>query len=142
MPKLLVIRNFCTLGTVTNLNGLNSDPRLARGGKIGYVRAFYDELAKTFSYFTEFLNKVRLVRNEELRLAAKSREAADRALKTYEMERGKTCPFAFFDDFVHPDAHRAQRNYLQAVQRDIDVQKGEYPVRCPCGGCERNGKDR
>jgi hypothetical protein len=111
--------------TITNLNGLNSDARLARGGKIGYARAFYDDLVKTFSYFGEFLNKVRLVRNEELRLGARSREAADRALKTYELERGKSCPFAFFDDFVHPDAHRAQRNYLQAVQRDIDVRKDD-----------------
>jgi len=111
--------------TVTNLNGLNSDPYLARGGKIGYIRVFYDELVKTFAYFTEFLNKVRLTRNEEMRLGAKSREAAERALKTYELERGKTCPFAFFDDFVHPDAHRAQRNYLQAVQRDIDVRKDD-----------------
>lgn len=118
-------KKFLNAWTAMNLNGLNSDPRLARGGKIGYVRAFYDELVKTFSYFTEFLNKVRLVRNEELRLAAKSREGAERALKVYEMERGKTCPFAFFDDFVHPDAHRAQRNYLQAVQRDIDVRKDD-----------------
>ena len=37
----------------------------------------------------------------------------------------KKCPFAFFDDFTHPDAHRAQRNYLQAVQRDIDVRKDD-----------------
>ena len=111
--------------TVTNLNGLNPDPNLARGGKIGYVRVFYEELIKTFSFFAEFLHKVRLVRNEELRLAARSREAAERALKTYDLERGKTCPFAFFDDFVHPDAHRAQRNYLMAAQRDIDVRKDD-----------------
>ncbi len=111
--------------TKTTLNGLNSDPLLARGGKIGYVRVFYEELIQTFSYFNEFLNKVRLVRNEELRLASRSKEAAERALKTYELDRGKKCPFAFFDDFTHPDAHRAQRNYLQAVQRDIDVRKDD-----------------
>lgn len=118
-------KKFLSAWTSTNLNGLNSDPRLARGGKIGYVRVFYDELAKSFAYFTEFLHKVRLVRNEELRLSAKTREAAERALKTYELERGKTCPFTFFDDFVHPDAHRAQRNYLFAAQRDIDVRKDD-----------------
>ncbi len=118
-------KKFLQAWTVNNLNGLNSDPRLARGGKIGYVRAFYDELVNTFSYFAEFLNKVRLVRNEELHLAVHTREAAEYALKIYEMERGKTCPFAFFDDFVHPVAHRAQHNYLQAVQCDIDVRKDD-----------------
>jgi len=110
---------------LNNLNGINSDPYLARGGKIGYVRIFCEELVKTFAYFNEFLNKVRLTRNEEMRLAVRSRESVDHALKTYELERGKTCPFAFFDDFVHPDAHRAQRNYLLAVQRDIDVRKDD-----------------
>lgn len=111
--------------TLHALNGEAADPRIARGGKIGYVRAFYDELAQTLAYFIGFLNKVRLVRNEELRLSARSREAATRALKTYEIERGKKCPFAFWDNFTHPDAHRAQRNYLMAEQRDIDVRKDD-----------------
>ncbi|MBL0344149.1 hypothetical protein [Candidatus Villigracilis affinis] len=66
--------------TLTNLNGINSDPRLARGGKIGYVRAFYEDLVKTFAYFTEFLNKVHLVRNEEMQLASKASAAANNAL--------------------------------------------------------------
>jgi hypothetical protein len=125
MPSWKGIRNFCRLGTLHALNGDSADPIVARGGKIGYVRTFYDELAQTCAYFIGFLNKVRLTRNEDLRLAARSREAVTRALQQYDRERGKKCIFAFFDDFTHPDAHRAQRNYLQAEQRDIDVRKDD-----------------
>lgn len=107
------------------LNGDSTDPRVARGGKIGYVRSFYAGLIENFDYFVKFLNQVRQVRNEDLRLAARTRQAADFALKEYERLRGKQCWLTFWDDFTHPDAHRAQRNYLMAEQRDIDVRKDD-----------------
>ena len=118
-------RKLLRVWTAYTLNGDSADPMIARSGKIGFVRAFYSELAEAFSYFTGFLNKVRLTRNEELRLAARTQEAARRALMEYERTRGKKCWLTFWDDFTHPDAHRSQRNYLMAEQRDIDVRKDD-----------------
>lgn len=111
--------------TQQTLNGQSVDPRLSRGGKIGYVKAFYRELVDTFTYFIGFLNKVRLARNEELKLASRTGAAARSALLQYEKDKGKKCWCTFFDDFTHPDAHRAARNYLLAEQRDIDVRKDD-----------------
>jgi hypothetical protein len=107
------------------LNGDSTDPRTARGGKIGYIRSFYSGLIDNFDYFIQFLNTVRQTRNEELRLAARTRQAADVALREYQRLCGKKCWLSFWDDFTHPDAHRAQRNYLMAEQRDIDVRKDD-----------------
>lgn len=118
-------RKLLAAWTLHTLNGDSSDPMIARSGKIGYVRAFYSELVETFSYFIGFLNKVRQTRNEEMRLAARTQEAARRSLMEYERIRGKKCWLTFWDDFTHPDAHRAQRNYLLAEQRDIDVRKDD-----------------
>ena len=118
-------RKLLRAWTLHMLNGESADPVVARGGKIGYVRAFYSELAETFNYFVGFLNKVRQTRNEELRLAARTQEGARRSLMEYDRLRGKKGWFTFWDDFTHPDAHRAQRNYLLAEQRDIDVRKDD-----------------
>jgi hypothetical protein len=107
------------------LNGQSSDPVIARGGKIGYIRSFYAELANTFSYYIVFLNKVRLCRNEDLKLDSRSKQAAEQALKTYQDEGSKKGWFTFWDNNTHPDAHQAQRNYLDAEQRVIDVRRDD-----------------
>ncbi|MBI5823887.1 MAG: hypothetical protein HZB18_07670 [Chloroflexi bacterium] len=111
--------------TLHTLNGDSPDARIARGGKIGYVRAFYVGLLENFDYFIKFLNSINQVRNEDLRLSARTRQAADSTLKEYDRLRGKKCWLPFWDDFTHPDAHRAARNYLMAEQRDIDVRKDD-----------------
>lgn len=118
-------RKLLQAWTINTLNGQSEDPMIARSGKIGYARVFYHELANTFHYFIGFLNSVRQQRNETLRLGANAKEAARRAKLHYSQERGKGCWFTFWDDFVHPDAHRAQRNYLLAEQRSIEVRKDD-----------------
>ncbi len=125
LAQLARFRILLHAWTIHALNGEAADPVTARGGKIGYVRAFYAELVETCAYFIGFLNKVRLTRNEELRLAARTQEAARRALMEYDRLRSKKCWLTFWDDHTHPDAHRAQRNYLLAEQRDIDVRKDD-----------------
>lgn len=127
-PKAAQIQRFKDLlqaQTLYDLNGDHPDARIARGGKIGYVLAFYNELANACDYFIGFLNKVRVERNQNLQIARKTRSAADSALKTYQAEMGRKCWCTFWDDFIHPNAHRAQRNYLVAEQRDIDVRRGD-----------------
>jgi hypothetical protein len=111
--------------TSQTLNGNSTDPVIARGGKIGYVRAFYDELIETLSYFIGFIDKVSLYRRETLKLAGRTKEAAKSAFQQYESEATKQCWLTFWDDNTHPDAHRAQRRYLQAEQRAIDVRKDD-----------------
>lgn len=118
-------RELLQAQTLHDLNGDHPDARIARGGKIGYVLAFYNELADALEYFIGFLNKVRVQRNQVEQIARKTRSAADAALKVYQSEMSKKCWFTFWDDFVHPDAHRAQRAYLEAEQRDIDVRRGD-----------------
>lgn len=118
-------RRLLQAWTFHTLNGQSTDPLLARSGKLGYVHAFYRGLIENLDYFVKFLNLVRQIRNEELRLGARTRQAADAALREYERLRSKKCWFAFWDEFTHPDAHRAQRNYLLAEQRDIDVRKDD-----------------
>jgi hypothetical protein len=123
--QIVRFRKLLQAWTQQTLNGESSDPRIARGGKIGYVRAFYAELVETFDYFIGFLKKVRFERNQSLQLAVKTKEAARSALIKYEQIRSKKLWFAFWDDYVHPDAHRAQEDYLLAEQRDIDVRKDD-----------------
>lgn len=125
LAQIARFRKLLRAWTVHNLNGEASDPLLARAGKIGYVRAFYVALVEACDYFIGFLNMVRLTRNEELRLASRTQEAANRALREYDRLKSKKCWLPFWDDFTHPDAHRAQRNYLLAEQRDIDVRKDD-----------------
>lgn len=118
-------KKLLNLWTVITLNGSSSDPRVARSGKIGFARAFYVELYDTLNHFIVFLNKVRKQRAEVLKLAANAQSAEDRAQLRYKNEAGKRCWMTFWDNFVHPDAHRIQREYLRAVQRNIDVRKDD-----------------
>lgn len=123
--QLSRFRQLLLAWTTEELNGHSDDPLVARSGKIGYVRSFYSELVKTLDYFIEFLNKVRLDRNENLKIGRRARDAAGRAQREYDRTKGKGCPFVFWDNFIHPDAHRAQRNYLRAEQNSINVRKDD-----------------
>jgi|SaaInl7_200m_RNA_FD_contig_51_616856_length_5942_multi_11_in_0_out_0_2 hypothetical protein len=128
VPKTSQLKRFRELlqaQTLRDLNGTNPDARIARGGKLGYVRALYKELSDTLAYFGGFLDDVRKVRSEDLKQAQVTRDAADRALKRYNAEKTKRCWLTFWDGNVHPDAHRAQRNWLRAEQRDIDRRRGD-----------------
>lgn len=118
-------KELLRMQTLQDLNGVSLDPIIARGGKLGYVRAFYQELIDSFAYFRNFLGEVRRVRGEELKLAQVTRNAADQALKIYNELKGKGCWLTFWDGNVHPDAHRAQRNWLEAEMRDIDRRRGD-----------------
>lgn len=118
-------RKLLQAWTEIALNGQAENATVARGGKIGYVRACYQEMISTFTYFIGFLDKVRQQRNEVDKVAARAQEAARKAMMFYQQEKGKQCFIPFWDDFVHPDAHKAQRNYLQAEQRSINVRKDD-----------------
>lgn len=109
--------------TVHALNGQSEDPLVARAGKLGYIRTFYEELIHTFIYFVGFLDKVQEERNQVLKLKTQAEQAANQALNTYSRDKDKKSVFAFFSDFTHPDALESERNYLQAEQRRANVRK-------------------
>jgi hypothetical protein len=111
--------------TLKTLNGTDPDARIARGGKLGYIRGFYKELSDTFAYFRNFLDDVRTVRSQEAKLAQKTQHAAEEALKRYDHLKNKSCWLTFWDNNVHPDAHQAQQTWLKAVQLDIDRRRGD-----------------
>jgi len=107
--------------TFNILNGISDDYLRARSGKVGYLRAFYQELDNIFNYFIKFINEVRRIRNEELRLAAKTRETVNASLQKYQRLVGKKDKVPFWDVLLS----RARKNYLLAEQRDIDVRKDD-----------------
>lgn len=118
-------RRLLAAWTTNALNGQNPDPEIARGGKLGYVQAFYRELERTFDYFVGFLNKVRTQRNEVDRIGQRTLNAAGQSRQAYQREMDKRCWFTFWDGFIHPDAYTVQRDYLEAEQHSIDVRKDD-----------------
>lgn len=107
------------------LNGESYDPTVARSGKIGYVRSVLQGVVEACDYFVGFLNLVRQERNENLRLETRVKEQARRAWNEYERLAGKQSWVTFWEEFIDPRAHRAQRNYLLAMQRVVDVRKDD-----------------
>ena len=123
--QITVFKKLLTIWTLRTLNGNHHNPVIARGGKIGFVRAFYKELINTFSYFIRFIDELRLYRNKNNKLATITRESTDQAYNDYKRMKEKTTWITFWDNYTHPDAHQAQRNYLLAEQRNIDVRKDD-----------------
>lgn len=111
--------------TVYNLNGNDSNPEIAKSGKIGYVRAFYVELIDTFKYFVGFLNTVGKRRRENMRISSQAKHNEGKKLSAYRNDMSKKCWLTFWDSFLHPDAYTVQRDYIRAVQHSIDVRKDD-----------------
>lgn len=127
-PKAAQVTRFKELlqaQLLVDLNGIDADPLKAKGGKLGYVRAFVKELSDTLLYFKNFLGSIRTVRSEILNLAQVTSNAAMGALNNYQNEKNKPCWVTFNDLNVHPDSDRALRNWLMAVQVDIDRRRGD-----------------
>ena len=109
--------------TEKTLNGDSVNVRMARRGKLGYLKSFYKNLVDALTYFNGFLTKVNLMRAEQLHIEDQAKGALAHTTQFYASERSKRCWVTFYDNFVHPEAHRAQRSYLMAAQREINVRK-------------------
>lgn len=64
-------------------------------------------------------------RSAELTITANTKTAIQQAQKEYDELSGKSCVFVWWDSQVHPEAHRAQRRYLKAVQVDMDRRRAD-----------------
>lgn len=121
--QLARFRRLLHAWTLNTLNGRNSDPQIARSGKLGYVSAFYGELDKTLNYYVGFLDKVRAERNDVLKLGATARRRAGAAQETFNRDKDKKAWLTVWDSNTHPDAYEAETAYLEAEQRSIDIRK-------------------
>jgi len=109
--------------TESTLNGFSVNPRQGRGGKLGYVKSVYKNLIDTFTYFIGFLAEVHRVRAETLNIEERASRAETAALQNYNHLKSRNCWVTFWDQNVHPEAHRAQRHFLRQAQAAIDVRK-------------------
>jgi hypothetical protein len=109
--------------TDLTLNGSSVSPRASRGGKLGYVQAFYKNLIDVLTYFNGYIDAVNKKRSETLHVEETVTKAELAAYRDYNDLKTKGCMFTFWDDNVHPEAHRSQRRYLEAAQRHNNFRK-------------------
>lgn len=124
--KFAQLRLFSALlraWTEKTLNGESVNIRMSRGGKLGYVKSFYKNMIDTFVYFNGFLDKVNVKRSEDLHIEEKVTKAETNAMQLYNEKKSKGCWLTFWDNFIHPEAYRVQRNYLMAAQRTNNYRK-------------------
>ena len=125
LAQLDAFRSLLREQMLVDLNGTAGSAVTAKTGKLGYVRAFCEGLSAKLDGFGKFVGDVRVMRSAELTKAASTKDAVVKAQKEYVGLCDKTCVFTFWDSQVHPEAHRAQRRYLKAVQVDMDRRRGD-----------------
>ncbi len=123
--QLVAFRKLLAEQMLVDLNGNTGNAFTNMTGKLGYVQAFCKSLSASLEAFGKFVRDVREMRSAELTQAANTKTAIQKALVDYQRLSGKTCVFVFWDSQVHPEAHRAQRRYLKAVQVDMDRRRAD-----------------
>ncbi|MDY0125801.1 MAG: tubulin-like doman-containing protein, partial [Anaerolineaceae bacterium] len=111
--------------TSRQLNGLNADPSIAKGGKLGYVIGVYEQLDAKFNKYLTYLENVKEQIAEE-QTRAKRTAGRNNARKIYNLMAGKECSFAFFDRNVHPKAREAERDYLRISDKLFEYYLSEF----------------
>ncbi len=109
--------------TEQTLNGNSPNPEVARGGKLGYMLAFYKNLVETLEYYIDFLEDVSKVRAEELHKEANARKRAAHAWNNFLKNPRKHTWLTFWDQNIHPRSYNLLREYLKAEDYLNDVLK-------------------
>lgn len=109
--------------TEQTLNGNSSNPEVARGGKLGYLLAFYKNLIETIQYYIGFLEDVSKERAEGSHKEANARKRAGAAWDAFVKNPKKSCWVTFWDQNIHPRSHELLREYLRAEDRVNDALK-------------------
>ncbi len=114
-----IINNYKALlkeWSANQLNGTDSNPAVAKSGKLGYLIAVYENLDRKFGVYINYLERLKnKISENETRI--KLADARDAARKTYDTYVGKECIFTFFDNNVHPRAREAERGFLLAADK-------------------------
>ena len=106
------------------LNGVDPDPIIAKSGKIGYLLTFFAGLKAELSAYLAFLNEVVLERATHQYYLRSSQNIVNKK-RAFEQQKDKQCWITFWDDFTHPDARQAERDYLISAQMFIDQRKAD-----------------
>lgn len=111
------------------LNGIDNNPQIARGGKLGWLLGFHEGLVEVIDYYLGFLQDVIDERNgKDLNKSGNARTAVERAWKTFDTNPKKSCWITVWDQNIHPESHRLQRTYLRAEDRVNQVRKEEIVI--------------
>ncbi len=103
---------------LTLLNGSSqTDPELAKSGKIGFVLEFLDKLSRQVETFCTFMTKVGEIRRREGRLGLKREEVQEARSRMIE-DRGKS-------GFLQKAAENAQRQFIQLMDEQVELEKDE-----------------
>lgn len=126
-----LVRNYKALlrnWSMTQLNGIDADAYIAKGGKIGYVIGIYDNILRRIdgyrAYITKLKERIDLNKTKSVRI-----QNRDSALKNFERLASKECIFAFFDDNVSPKAREAERDYLRRTDKLFEFYLAESVLR-------------
>ncbi len=123
---LEVFKNELIAYSAMNLSGISDDPKIARGGKLGWMIGFYGGLIKVMTYYYEFVQKVLDERDsKDLNKMDNAKASAERALNTFDRNPKKWSWLTTWDNNIHPESHRLQRAYLRAEQQVNQVRREE-----------------
>ncbi|MBI9045910.1 MAG: hypothetical protein JEZ06_15565 [Anaerolineaceae bacterium] len=129
--QLRLFNNLLRAKTAQILNGSGGteNPVAAKSGKLGYLYGFVKGLRDVLDYFDGFVDEVFVNRNEVLKLNDTAKSRMKTAADEYKDKKDKTCIFTVWDHNIHPDAHKAQREFLEAVEYSNQVRKSELLLR-------------
>lgn len=126
-----LVRNYKGLlrnWSMTQLNGIDADAYIAKGGKIGYVLGIYETILRRIDGYRAYLTKLR-ERIDLNKTKSQRIQNRDSALKNFERLASKECVFAFFDDNVSPKAREAERDYLKRTDKLFEFYIAESVLR-------------
>lgn len=128
----VIVKNYKALlkeWSTVQLNGISSDPAIAKSGKLGYLIGVYKELDRKYEAYLSYLVRLK-DKISENRTRVNLTNARDAARKRYDMDAGKECIFAFFDNNVHPHAREAERAFLRATNKLFEYYLSEAVIDC------------
>lgn len=117
--QLILFRQLTGLRLSSILNGNpNNDAMVARSGKLGYARDYFDGLVDEFSRFLSLMEEIRKRREQikpELKVQGLNKKAKDMLAATREKK--------IFWFWEHPHVKGAEQAYLRAQQRMVDLRR-------------------
>ncbi|RMH74629.1 MAG: hypothetical protein D6681_22905 [Calditrichaeota bacterium] len=122
--QLTAFKAMLRLTLARTLNGISEDPLVARTGKLGYAWDFMDGVVHDLADLRILLDDVRK-RREEIRPELRLADLLERARRFLQETKGKK--FLLF--WEHPDARRAEQEYLLVYQRLVDLRREDLMHR-------------
>ncbi|NMC85096.1 MAG: hypothetical protein GYA58_07395 [Anaerolineaceae bacterium] len=114
--------NYLRAVVEQELNGINNDPKIAKCGKMGWVRDFLAALRDGLVDYQEYCTKV-LNRASSQDITGRTTNQATRSYNEYKLIAGKKAWLTFWDNNTHPKAHEAERKFYFDQQNLANLRK-------------------